>query len=107
LNRAQYNYRTFKPIVRLTRVYENTREPNCQGIKERKALRGYEPELTRVWPRKIRRRETEIALFAEQHGWRLRYYKDGFCAIFDSMRNPKRGRRVESSAALAGERLKS
>lgn len=43
----------------------------------------YEPEITRVWPDNGNKRETKIALFAEKHGWRLRYYKDGFCAIFD------------------------
>jgi hypothetical protein len=43
----------------------------------------YEPELTRVWPRNGKAREAKVALFAQQNGWRLRYYKDGFCAIFD------------------------
>jgi len=43
----------------------------------------YEPEITRVWPHNGNKREVRIALFAEDHGWRLRYYKDGFCAIFD------------------------
>ena len=43
----------------------------------------YEPELTRVWPSNGMVREAKVALFAEQHGWRLRFYKDGFCAIFD------------------------
>jgi hypothetical protein len=43
----------------------------------------YEPELNRVWPRNGKRREAQITLYAEQHGWRLRYYKDGFVAIFD------------------------
>ena len=47
----------------------------------------YEPELTRVWPDDGRTREAKIALFAEQHGWRLRFYKDGFCAIFDKARS--------------------
>jgi hypothetical protein len=28
-------------------------------------------------------REHQIASFAKLHGWRLRFYKDGFCAIFD------------------------
>ena len=44
----------------------------------------YEPELTRVWPRNGTAREAKVALFAQQNGWRLRYYKDGFCAIFDN-----------------------
>ena len=43
----------------------------------------YEPDLTRVWPRNGRTREAKVALFAQQNGWRLRFYKDGFCAIFD------------------------
>ena len=43
----------------------------------------YEPEISRVWPTNGKRREAKIALFAEMHGWRLRYYKDGFFAIFD------------------------
>jgi hypothetical protein len=42
----------------------------------------YEPELSRVWPRGTSR-ETEIAYFAKKYGWRVRYYKEGFCAIFD------------------------
>ena len=43
----------------------------------------YEPELSRAWPADGEPREPKIAAFAELHGWRLRYYKDGFCAIFD------------------------
>ena len=47
----------------------------------------YEPELTRVWPRNGKRREAQVLLFAEQNGWRVRFYKDGFCAIFDKARS--------------------
>ncbi len=43
----------------------------------------YEPDLSRVWPYDGTQREREIASFAKVHGWRLRYYKEGFCAIFD------------------------
>jgi hypothetical protein len=43
----------------------------------------YEPELSRFWPDTGNAREYEVALFAELHGLRLRYYKEGFCAIFD------------------------
>jgi hypothetical protein len=39
--------------------------------------------LSRVWPPNGTSREAEITYFAEQHGWRLRFYKEGFCAIFD------------------------
>jgi hypothetical protein len=43
----------------------------------------YNDELSRVWPHDGERREAQIARFAHAHGWRLRYYRDGFCAIFD------------------------
>lgn len=43
----------------------------------------YEPELTRVWPVHGEEREVQIRRFARKHGLRLRYYKDGFCAILD------------------------
>jgi hypothetical protein len=43
----------------------------------------YEPDLSRVWPDSGASREPEIASFPKEHGWRLRYYKDRFCAIFD------------------------
>jgi len=33
----------------------------------------YEHELARVWPEKGKHREAEVARFAEQHGWRLRF----------------------------------
>jgi hypothetical protein len=43
----------------------------------------YEPDLSRVWPHNGIRREALVAEFAKQRGWRVRFYKDGFCAIFD------------------------
>jgi hypothetical protein len=43
----------------------------------------YNEELTRVWPADGKRRELQIAQFAEDNGLRLRYYCDGLCAIFD------------------------
>jgi hypothetical protein len=43
----------------------------------------YEPDLSRVWPHNGSSREAELASFAKLHGWRLRFFKDGFCAIFD------------------------
>jgi hypothetical protein len=42
----------------------------------------YEPELTWVWPEE-RNRKAQMVSFAKKHGWRLRYYSEGFCAIFD------------------------
>ena len=55
----------------------------AKGLKDSKQCGVYEPELSRVWPTGREPREPKIAAFAELHGWRLRYYKDGFCAIFD------------------------
>ena len=43
----------------------------------------YQEELNRVWPRDGEKRANAITQFAKQHGWRVRFYKDGFCAIFD------------------------
>jgi hypothetical protein len=55
----------------------------AQELKKTRHYGVYEPELSRAWPRSGRSREAEVALFARQHGWRLRFYKEGFCAIFD------------------------
>ena len=42
----------------------------------------YEKELQRVWPITEENRKAKIAQFAEKHGFRLAYYKQGLCAIF-------------------------
>jgi hypothetical protein len=55
----------------------------AKELKKAKHCAVYEPELSRVWPRDGNRRKAAVAQFAKRHGWRLRYYKDGFCAIFD------------------------
>ena len=55
----------------------------AKELKKAKHCAVYEPELTRVWPINGKRREAELVMFAKQHGWRLRFYKEGFCAIFD------------------------
>ena len=52
-------------------------------LKKAKHCAVYEPELTRVWPFNGKTREAKVALFTEENGWRLRFYKDGLCAIFD------------------------
>ena len=57
----------------------------AQELAKAKHCAVYEPELSRIWPDRLGR-EVEIAKFAQQHGWRLGYYKDGFCAIFDKRR---------------------
>jgi hypothetical protein len=43
----------------------------------------YENDLMRVWPLTDPVRESKIARFAKDHGWRLRFYREGLCAIFD------------------------
>lgn len=55
----------------------------AKELKKAKHCAVYEPELTRVWPVSGTSRETKVALFAQENGWRLRFYKEGFCAIFD------------------------
>ena len=42
----------------------------------------YEEELSRVWP-DGNQREPKVARFAQDNGFRLRFYRDGLCAIFD------------------------
>ena len=54
----------------------------AKELKRAKHCAVYEPELTRVWP-DGEIREAKIASFAKKHGWRLRHYSHGFCAIFD------------------------
>jgi hypothetical protein len=52
-------------------------------LKTAKHCAVYEEELSRVWPDDANRREPKLARFAEEHGFRLRFYRDGLCAIFD------------------------
>ena len=55
----------------------------AQELEKTRHYGVYEPELSRVWPPNGGSREAQIASFAKLNGWRLRFYKDGFCAIFD------------------------
>jgi hypothetical protein len=43
----------------------------------------YENELKRLWPPNEKDREAKIAQFAREYGFRLRFYREGLCAIFD------------------------
>ena len=52
-------------------------------LKTAKHCAIYQEELSRVWPDHGNHREPKIARFAEEHGFRLRFYRDGLCAIFD------------------------
>jgi len=58
----------------------------AKALRESKQCGVYEPELSRAWPTDGKPVQSRIAAFAELHGWRLRFYKEGFCAIFD--KNP-------------------
>ena len=55
----------------------------AKELEQAKHCAIYEPELTRVWPDNGPTREAKVTAFAKQHGWRLRFYKEGLCAIFD------------------------
>jgi hypothetical protein len=55
----------------------------------------YEPELSRIWPESGAKRKEAIKHFAEEHRWRIRYYKDGFLVIFDK---PDSVNRTDGSA---------
>ena len=57
-------------------------------LKTAKHCAVYEEELSRVWPDDRSRREPKLSRFAEQHGFRLRFCRDGLCAIVD--REPAR-----------------
>ena len=46
----------------------------------------YEFELIRTWPLNEKDRGAKIAAFATEHGFRLRFYRMGWCAVFDKAR---------------------
>jgi hypothetical protein len=52
-------------------------------LKTAKHCAIYEEELSSVWPDDGNPREPQIAQFTEDHSFRLRFYDDGLCAIFD------------------------
>jgi hypothetical protein len=52
----------------------------------------YEDELQRIWPLNEKDREAKIAQFAMRYGFRLAFYKEGLCAIFQKTTTPKLGR---------------
>ena len=51
-------------------------------LKTAKHCAVYEEELSRVWPAG-NQRECKVRRFADDNGFRLRFYRDGLCAIFD------------------------
>jgi len=43
----------------------------------------YEPDLQRLWPIDEVNRKQKIAQFANEFGFKLSFYKQGLCAIFE------------------------
>jgi hypothetical protein len=59
----------------------------------------YERHLQRLWPLNEKDREAKIVQFANNYGFRLRFYKKGLCAIFDrwprgSLKSAKQAKRL-------------
>jgi hypothetical protein len=50
----------------------------------------YEDELTRLWPLNDKDREAKLRQFSQEYGFRLRFYRKRFCAIFDRDRSKRR-----------------
>jgi hypothetical protein len=60
----------------------------------------YEEDLQRVFQSELQNREAKIERFAKQHGFKLRFYKRGLCAIFQE--NPQNHKRRSRAAKLTG-----
>jgi hypothetical protein len=43
----------------------------------------YEPDLERIWPLNTESRKAKIEQLAQEHGFKLSFYKQGLCAIFE------------------------
>ena len=50
----------------------------------------YEDELQRIWSLDEGNRKSKIEQFAKEYGFRLAYYKQGLCSIFQKDSRPKR-----------------
>jgi hypothetical protein len=48
----------------------------------------YERDLEQICPRKDQDRKKKLIRFAQQYGFRLRFYHEGLCAIFDKPAPP-------------------
>lgn len=67
----------------------------------------YKTELERFWPENGKKRERAVKEWPERHCWRVRFYKDGFCAIFDKDPNLKDGAGIGSLRAANRTNSKS
>ena len=74
-------------------------------LKAAKHCAVYEEELSRIWP-DGNQRESKVARFAGDNGFRLRFYRDGLCAIFDK-ESPTQDRQTDKkrTAAKQSERI--
>jgi hypothetical protein len=43
----------------------------------------YENELQRLWPLNVQNRKAKIEQFAKEFGFKLSFYKEGLCAMFE------------------------
>lgn len=50
----------------------------------------YENDFEHICPRKDKDRKKKLVRFAEQSGFRLRFYREGLCAIFGKRGSPGR-----------------
>jgi hypothetical protein len=71
-----------------------------RGLEGGEPYTVYEFELIRIWPLNEKDRDAKIAQFAKEHGFRVRFYRMGWCAIFE--RQP-----VENAARAARTFTKS
>jgi hypothetical protein len=74
-------------------------------VGEWKQCAVYEDELKRVWPLNEKERETKIAQFAKQYGFRLKFYRKGMCAIFDKWPRSTRRSALEGTAGALRPRM--
>ena len=51
----------------------------------------YENDLRRIWPLNEENRKAKIEEFARRYGFKLSYYKQGLCAIFEKEPQRKHG----------------
>jgi hypothetical protein len=52
----------------------------------------YEDQLQRIWSLDEENRKAKIEQFAKEYGFKLSFYKQGLCAIFE--KEPQRKRRT-------------
>ena len=55
----------------------------------------YEHDLIRGWPLDEPEREAKIAKFANEYGFRLRFYRMGMCAIFEKWPGKPAGKALQ------------